>query len=1367
MALSESQKKLYKLFSEGSSSQDILDNMGSLKDSSGNAMLNNNPDLQPDALFALESQYTADNGLEAPTAPIQGQNTGDVQSDPRMNLFMAQGQETVAQKVEPKEVSDGELWDAATDSEWVSSGLSRMYDRPEQDPNWSVDKETKQDLGLYYNEREQDYIGKADSEADLQQRYAEVSEFREREKLFQSQGWRGVGYQLGAAIVDPTMIATALVTGGLSTTARVGRVASILRSAGYAAAEGAAVETFLMQTDTNRDWSDVAFSALASGALGGLGGAFTYKPIAKEMELVKLKAEKEQLLQRAVESVQERRAYIEKQVVAKRDYEAKLTEADKAEAARVKRIEDRAVNQADDFTVRATQQVADDILPKKSRESITTRLKQIEEELVDLDGRVADDTDVYWTDIELAATGRGKSTAQANNQLRFATERSDRIGHDALDEIDNLREEQDHLRQLLDSHEEAVGVRDELEDVKGMSTEELIEHFSPDQAIEREAALQSRARIQDMRKQSEEDDWFDAHPKEKDAEGDEVSSMPDNDGNLSAAKTKRNPTYEDSRLKNEEEIDWYNNMIDEYENYNSKFGDNYVKYIPTWLLSDYSKLQKLAKEVPAIRGLAHLMFENPQGNSRGKTVSILSYTYDKQIRAAGRNAIDVGYGKWLKEQGTNAVSGTMDKAKRDKFEKLVMLEVRGVLSPEQSSDAIKHAAAGAADQFWAGGKMRKDNGVLGFENLERNDNYVPDVHSKAGYRQAFQDGWYEDDIKGVLARGYLAGDNDVTEAQAKLIANLKWANMSESIIKEGDHRVVFTARSREGTKKLLKEAKVPDDVIDTFLEEIGDKQDWASISDRARKSLHIDRTATLRRNGKTLTVNDLMENNISKLLESYTTESSASAAFGRVGIHSDGMFERLIEEAQLEGAALLANPNAGVSYSQKELSRSIRILRDGKKLIENKPVVDYHGEAGQANKYGRMLLDATAILRLQQVAFAQIPETARVMQAAGIADFIKGVPGSNTFRNPFKLESGRGKDFELQRVAMQDVERIMGFVGEQDMGQAFSVRSGEVGSEGAGRIEGAIDVGIEGARRVSQVASGFHMTQGMLEKAHAMSMFNRMQDFLIDGRKLTRRMKSQLDSVSSKEQQESWTKWLKDNHTMKADKYTGKEERSWNFENMPPDMKEDISVMFQRMQNQNVQKGLTGETSSEWFGPMSRFFTQFRSYSLVSLEKQLISGIRGDKAAETSLFLASTGMAYAAYMSQIWLRSASMEDGEEYFDEMTSPKALAWGVFNKHPQLASLGMVSDVALLSGVAPAELYDANRFGFQSGNLTSVIPAAGVVEDVLRTTKAGASLGWDFLRDDSDVGEGAVDFWNQARRVIPLTNTVYFGEYTKIED
>lgn len=1367
MALSESQKKLYQLFSEGSSSQDILDNMAGLTDGAGQPMLNNNPDLKPDALFALESQYKADNGLEAPTAPIKTQNPGDDQSDPRMNLFMSQGQETIAQKVEPKEVSDGELWDAATDSEWISSGLERMYDRPEEDPDWQLDTETKQSIGLYYNEREQDYLTKASSEEDLQQRYAEVDGFREREKLFQSQGWRGVGYQLGAAILDPTMIAASLLTGGYSTTAKIGRIGNILRSAGFAAAEGAAVEAFLMQTDTNRDWSDVTFGALASGAFGALGGAFTYKPLAKEMELVKVKAEKEQLLQRALDSVQKRREFIEKQVVAKRDYEGKLNAEAKAEAAKNKRIEERAVNEADDFVIRGAQQVADDILPRKSRETIHTRLKQIEQELTELDGRVSDDTEVYWADIELAATGRGKSTAQANNKLRYAMERSDRVGHDALDEIDNLREEQDHLRKLLDSHEEAVGVRDEIEDVKAMSTDELIEHFSPDQARERAASVQKQARLEELRKQSDEDDWFDAHP--KDPEKEEVSSMPDNEseGNLSAAKTNRNETFEDSRLKDEEEQEWFGNLVDEYEGYNSKFGDNYVKYIPKWLLSDYSKIQKLAKEVPAIRGLAHLMFENPQGNSRNKTVSILSYTYDKQIRAAGRNSVENGYEKWLREQGLGVKRGAFNKAKRDEFEKLVMLEVRGVLPAEQSSEAIKHAAAGAADQFWAGGKMRKDNGVLGFEDLERNANYVPDVHSRDGYKQAFQNGFYEGDIKKVLARGYLSGDNDVTEAQANLIASLKWANMSESIVKEGDHRVVFTARSREGTKKLLEDAKVPQDIIDTFLEEIGDKQDWASISDRARKSLHIDRTATIRRDGKTLSVNDLMENNISKLLESYTTESAASAAFGRVGIHSDGMFERLIVEAQSQAQALKRNPHADTSFTDKDLQRAIRILKDGKKLIENKPVVDYHGEAGQANKYGRMLLDATAILRLQQVAFAQIPELARVTQAAGIADFIKGVPGSNTFRNPFKLDSGRGKDFELQRVAMQDVERIMGFVGEQDMGQAFTVRSGEVGSEGAGRIESAIDTSIEGARRVSQVASGFHMTQGMLEKAHAMAMFNRMQDFLIDGRKLTKRMQGQLESVTTKEQVEAWSKWLKKNHTTKDDKHLGKQSRSWNFENMPPDMKEDISVAFQRMQNQNVQKGLTGETSSEWFGPMSRFFTQFRSYSMVSLEKQLVAGVRGDKAAEVSLFLASTGMSYAAYMSQIWLRSASMEDGEEYFDEMTSPKALAWGVFNKHPQLASLGMASDMALLSGVAPAEMYDANRFGFQSGNLTSVIPAAGAVEDALRATKAGASLGWDFLREDGDVGEGAVDFWNQARRVIPLTNTVYFGEYTKIED
>ena len=158
MALSESQKKLYQLFSEGSSSQDILDNMAGLTDGAGQPMLNNNPDLKPDALFALESQYKADNGLEAPTAPIKTQNPGDDQSDPRMNLFMSQGQETIAQKVEPKEVSDGELWDAATDSEWISSGLERMYDSQKKTLTGSWIQRPSKVSVIYYNEREQDYL---------------------------------------------------------------------------------------------------------------------------------------------------------------------------------------------------------------------------------------------------------------------------------------------------------------------------------------------------------------------------------------------------------------------------------------------------------------------------------------------------------------------------------------------------------------------------------------------------------------------------------------------------------------------------------------------------------------------------------------------------------------------------------------------------------------------------------------------------------------------------------------------------------------------------------------------------------------------------------------------------------------------------------------------------------------------------------------------------------------------------------------------------------------------------------------------------------------------------------------------------------
>ncbi len=1373
MPISEQQERLRKLMADGYTPDDIIRVRDSMKDDIGQPFLfSKNPAIGDSALAGLGSPSVGLTDAELNAQQPITSNGDVVRTDVEMSMVNYQ---------DPKDVSTPDKKDetlgfvdtmgAAIQSEWVEVSAGRMYERSQidADPDWTMDEITSKSLMNSHTKREYEYLKDASSADELNWRLADVDKTRQREIELSKLGMLGVGARTAASIFDPAMWLLTASTAGVGAVPRLGRIGNIVRGAGIAGAEGAALEAFLMQNDSSRNWDDVVIAGLTAGVLGGGLSIPSANRMAKSQQKQLLEAQRVKAVEDSINAVKvARRSGLESDI-------KKWESIGETESVRLR-------DSLDEYLIRSDVKVKEGLLSTEGIKYVATRKMKLEAELRDLEDMRAANEDGLWADVEGDLQNPMVSSSQALNKLRYVSARVDNTSIELNNKIDDILYELGELESVQKADSDAYATKVELAEVKAIvdDPDKLWAFFFPkvDRVYSKEEVEVLKSRLKDDKI---EESWF--VPKE--VSGTEQSNALDTStdiatGNAGAMKTRRNPIYEETRLANEAEEAWMDNAIDAFQTYNSTFGDQYTKGIPTWMLGDYSKLQDLVKKEPNIRALAHAMFENPQGPADGYTVSILAYTYDKLIRRAGRNSMDAGYNDYLKEQGINNIKGNLSVKTRANFEKTVALEIKGLLTPSQSSDAIKKAAKGAADQFAEALRLRREHGELGFEDVEADANYLPDLHSRDKYNKLLKSGFKQADLEALISKGYLEGKNGVTKAQADLLANLKVTNMMTSNIMEGDGRAIFTVHSKTSAKKMMDDAGVPMDIQDRFFEEIMSAEDWATISNRARKSMKINWSSSYEANAKPIygkdgsivgygggtkfTVADLMETNTSKLLESYTQESAAGAAFAQKGIHSEGMFNRLLEEAKRSGVDSI---DKGADFTAADLDRAISILRNGRTMIQGKPVVDYHGKHGKTNKAGRMLLDATGILRLQQVGFAQIPEIARVMQSVGIREFIKGVPGSNTFRNPFKGGAGRDKNFELKAAEMRDVEEWFGYVGELEMGQAFNVRGDDIGSEATGRIASAIDATLEGARRVSQVANGFSTIQGGLEKVGARALSNRMRDYFVNGRPLTARMKDQVKRAGMSEgRMKEISDWMKANPKTQYDDNLGREVRLWNIDAMPNDIRTDVNVMMQRLQNQNVTRGLVGESSSEWFGPWARFFTQFRSYSLVSLEKQMMAGVRGDKAIESTLFLASTGMAYAAYMSQIYVRASGMpsDEREDYIDKMTSQKAVTWGVFNKHPQLAGLGIASDIGLLTGAMPREVYDTSRFGFQQGDIMAFVPAAGVVEDTLRTGLAGADLVFDRFREDATMEDSIVEFWRRARRVLPLTGLAGLGELTK---
>lgn len=94
-----------------------------------------------------------------------------------------------------------------------------------------------------------------------------------REMLIAEAGGKGLALRVLANVVEPVNLALALSTGGLSYLSKAGALRSFARAGALTAAEAAAIETFLVNTQGTRDSSDIVLSALGAFVLGGAAGA--------------------------------------------------------------------------------------------------------------------------------------------------------------------------------------------------------------------------------------------------------------------------------------------------------------------------------------------------------------------------------------------------------------------------------------------------------------------------------------------------------------------------------------------------------------------------------------------------------------------------------------------------------------------------------------------------------------------------------------------------------------------------------------------------------------------------------------------------------------------------------------------------------------------------------------------------------------------------------------------------------------------------------------------------------------------------------------------------------------------------------------
>ena len=225
------------------------------------------------------------------------------------------------------------------------------------------------------------------------------------------------------------------------------------------------------------------------------------------------------------------------------------------------------------------------------------------------------------------------------------------------------------------------------------------------------------------------------------------------------------------------------------------------------------------------------------------------------------------------------------------------------------------------------------------------------------------------------------------------------------------------------------------------------------------------------------------------------------------------------------------------------------------------------------------------------------------------------------------------------------------------------------------------------------------------------------------------------------------------------DDFNGQQVRMLNFDAMPPDLKEAVGIGIRRMQGRLIQRHFVGDEGiwmNKWWG---KAISQFKGFSIVSIEKQLIHDVRGDKVAAAQIFAWSAFLAYASYATQMQLQGLGRADRKEFLEEKFNDQNLAMGVFNKMPQVAGLGLAGDGLGTLGLLPDSMMRApGRTGFNQMGAGDLVPDIGMVGDYTDLSRTFA----EYASGSDDVSTRQMV--DKVRRVIPLMNAIGIGQASK---
>lgn len=675
-----------------------------------------------------------------------------------------------------------------------------------------------------------------------------------------------------------------------------------------------------------------------------------------------------------------------------------------------------------------------------------------------------------------------------------------------------------------------------------------------------------------------------------------------------------------------------------------------------------------------------------------------------------------------KKQGKGLVKRQFDHLEAQRFSKEVGQYMMGL--KDDVSDEVKAAAEAAFRNFDGVKKYAIESGRFTSEDFISGGRYMPNVFARGGVERIAQKANLRkpEQLKPLFVKairqGREAAGLEIDDQLTDVVATA-YLQRAMSAGKKGQPDSALNSIDLNDSEELLR-------LIDEFIPE-GDRENARQIvesatgskrttedkPDRMQGRLLMDRDVTMEFNGVEVSLKELFEDDINKLVNSYNNQMSGELALRSRG-WTGRKFERFIQEKQQtananQGSADVTGQLDPINATQADVDKLQfaldRIMHKG--VTTDNEIVD-----GMFRVSGNHVFSS----KMAGAGLNAISEAGTVIAHAGLKNFVRDLPEMKQLIRAIRT----GK---ADSPMIADLSTMTGGAASRFMANRAKFNIQDDLNLVQGGVLGKAERLTDGFRRTTDALSGLTFltdtTTAMASQVHATHLMNFGM-----GKKMPRWWDARAKAWGLTPEREALIKAHMQSDQVKLNAIGGVEDLG----NMNFATQEAFEAVMYRMNTNAIQKVFSGDLPKWMQNPYGAFMMKFRSFVTAAWVRHTLEDInmRDTLAAQKLLFTGGLGMMMYAVRQAL----THPHDEQKLKEQLTLDKALRSGA--TYAVNASLIPAITDTIAEVVGGSKVIDKQRtsglsssFGSSVTDFVSNIPGISMAADIERSVKAGFTL------------------------------------------